>query len=406
MNARAEKAGKKENRAAARSVVQKRNFGRGQMEFVDNRGLSPIVDVKQGLGFVDNRPVQRYFNTAAVPSGRMSDGDRFITVGKKSLFAKSSTIEKSNASLNKVGALVTLATDGRTVNAPQGEFQGVRIEPNAENMAKTTWERIKSVASESEWRTYADCYRNSATVSGMTTAANDNSILKMKTGDVKVISIADGRGMGSPGNVAGLARMTFYLHAIPRFVQVLRDADSESYSELITLITTYLEDKPPTYGKANSLYLKIGKNKEALALLNNTFGVNSEVVPEVGEAVTQVGDERLVNWLNDKGEDKWNFHWAGIIMVDGSDYVTLENCAVTMGEVSIEEYAAEKDWYDKAPYVLASDKQMDIVNERWYFKMYGADKQSFHSKNSEDSHATKSGLTLGLTHSQGIKGKH
>lgn len=52
----------------------------------------------------------------------------------------------------------------------------------------------------------------------------------------------------------------------------------------------------------------------------------------------------------------WNFHWAGVVMKDGTDNITLEN--------------------------YADGKGYDSVNTDWNFQMYGTVKkgQTFHEQ--------------------------
>jgi hypothetical protein len=77
------------------------------------------------------------------------------------------------------------------------------------------------------------------------------------------------------------------------------------------------------------------------------------------------------------GEDTWNYHWAGVIMKDGSDNITLEAYAVTKA------YAASK-----------GVSQYDFIDRDWNFAMYGTrDKaQTFHREHLESrthgTHAT------------------
>ncbi|MFN8932064.1 MAG: DUF4157 domain-containing protein [Pseudanabaena sp.] len=345
--------------------------------------------------------IQGFFTTESVPDVRMSDGDQFIVVGKKnqSLFAQEGAINTANEALHNAGAIVRLNPGNGSFVAPQGKFVDVQLVADGENIAHTVWERMKGVADESEWRTFADCYRTSTTVSGMKKGLDQGGQLKLKTGNIDLISQDLLIAMGAPLNVASQARMTLFNHTFLSFKNKLAESDAEKFRILIQQIQDYLLDGKPNYVNANRIYLAITKHSEALALYNQLYGVNTEVVPEVGTALSQINDEKLTNYLNEKGEDKWNFHWAGVVMTDGTDYVTLENCAVEMHEVTMEEYMAEKEWFDdQSMYKLTSDKKMDIINQRWYFTLYGKGKDSFHGENLDDSHSTISALTLALTH--------
>jgi len=67
------------------------------------------------------------------------------------------------------------------------------------------------------------------------------------------------------------------------------------------------------------------------------------------------------------GRDLWNFHWAGVIMKDESDYVSLENLSV---------------------------ENLNVKNDLWYFAMYGPLDQSFHSEAGKDPHVGQYPITL------------
>jgi hypothetical protein len=119
-------------------------------------------------------------------------------------------------------------------------------------------------------------------------------------------------------------------------------------------------------------------------------------------------------------------HWAGIVLVDGSDYVTLENFALEFSEMTVENALENTDLFSDRPvpltevvvvdlertkfiafneegkvsdYLLNHPKggkreKTDIINQKWVFKMYGKAADSFHAKAGGDPHATKATMTL------------
>jgi hypothetical protein len=140
------------------------------------------------------------------------------------------------------------------------------------------------------------------------------------------------------------------------------------------------------------VYKKILAHAPAKALFSTTFGINEALAPAIGTAITQVND---VAEKDASHEEKWNFHWAGVIMRDGADYVTLENCAVELDDATVEELRHNSDAFRENRTVISGMyTKQDLINERWYFKMHGTGAQSFHSENLLDPHATPSAITL------------
>lgn len=77
-------------------------------------------------------------------------------------------------------------------------------------------------------------------------------------------------------------------------------------------------------------------------------GINKYAAPNIGEAFTRRRDDSI-------GDEKFNFHWGGVIMVAGDDRVTFEN--------------------------YAKDKNYDRKDADWYFRQYGTKSgQTFHEQ--------------------------
>lgn len=130
------------------------------------------------------------------------------------------------------------------------------------------------------------------------------------------------------------------------------------------------------YPAAMAAYQLIQSHPVAGPLFNTTYKVNDQARVAVGQALVQVNDENerqasvageLIDPQTGKNKDLWNFHWAGVILTDGSDYVTLQAVADQM----------------------ASD-----LTVNWWFKMYGAGAQSFHAEEKQDEHVGERPLTL------------
>ena len=130
------------------------------------------------------------------------------------------------------------------------------------------------------------------------------------------------------------------------------------------------------YPAAMAVYQLIQSHPVAGPLFNTTYKVNDQARVAVGQALVQVNDENerqasvageLIDPETGKNKDLWNFHWAGVILTDGPDYVTLQAVADQM----------------------ASD-----LTVNWWFKMYGAGAQSFHAEEKKDEHVGERPLTL------------
>ena len=111
-------------------------------------------------------------------------------------------------------------------------------------------------------------------------------------------------------------------------------------------------------------------------LFDSTYKVNDQARVAVGQALAQVNDDterkasvegKLIDPRTGKNKDLWNFHWVGVILSDGSDYVTLQAVAEQMAS--------------------------DLTVNRW-FTMYGAGAQSFHAQEKHDAHVGERPLTL------------
>jgi hypothetical protein len=96
-------------------------------------------------------------------------------------------------------------------------------------------------------------------------------------------------------------------------------------------------------------------------------GINKYATADVGEGYTMA-----TGGTPYPGERTWNFHWAGVVMSNGSDHVTLENYAVGVA---------------------------DAVNDDWDFQMYGPPskaKQTFHEQHEASKQHGDAPTTMGV----------
>jgi hypothetical protein len=111
--------------------------------------------------------------------------------------------------------------------------------------------------------------------------------------------------------------------------------------------------KPKDGVEAQQLYdLLTDDGKRAF---DQAAGINDYANPAIGEAYTMSSGYNFPGFQGIPGQTTWNFHWAGVIMKDASDNITLENYAVTG------EYAQS-----------VGVPQRDFVDRGWNFAMYGS----------------------------------
>jgi hypothetical protein len=238
---------------------------------------------------------------------------------------------------------------------------------------------------------WADCHRTAQTIMG----SEDKSSGLLDTermqctvnGEVREITpipkglIKDAIPTASD-SIANRNMHAFYQMAMPEFVKELKkidptdDEDGTARGDLIKKIEDMLSKEriDPRRGKLpwdfRGVYGEICKNDKLYDSFSKMFEVNEHAKPKVGTALCQVNDEDEKS-LSSK--DLWNYHWAGVVMVNGDSYMTLEN-------LSVEDPLS--------------------VNDNWYFAVYdkkqgqGADKKDFHSTNKHDSHVGTKPLTM------------
>ncbi len=121
--------------------------------------------------------------------------------------------------------------------------------------------------------------------------------------------------------------------------------------------------KPATIAEAKMMYLALGN--DGMDKFDKEAGINFYANPEIGESYSMATEGDMPGFTSYPGEKTWNYHWAGVVMKDGGDNITLEAYAVT------KEYAASK-----------GVSSWDFIDRDWTFAMYGtADKsQTFHQQ--------------------------
>lgn len=121
--------------------------------------------------------------------------------------------------------------------------------------------------------------------------------------------------------------------------------------------------KPATIAEAKTMYLALGN--AGMDKFDKEAGINFYANPEIGESYSMATEGDMPGFKSYPGESTWNYHWAGVIMKDGSDNITLENFAVTAA------YAASK-----------GVSSWNFIDRAWNFSMYGTtdSSQTFHAE--------------------------
>ena len=277
---------------------------------------------------------------------------------------------------------------------------------------------------------HADCHMTAQTVMGSSSsiAGHDDTerpvVGNQRLAPVTNKQLEDAALTGKTStHVANRGLDAFYIHAMPLFAQTLlgQPGGAVTHAALIERIGLIPADASGIKRFANLYKDAIVPAPELLTLFSRTFGINEFAPARVGDAFVQVNDEvekqdrdkfldqhqleheaarleltaaKTANEQRDKGgkgagkrrrqalarlgaaergvsaipPELWNFHWAGVVMTDGPDHVTLENLSVELTSVK---------------------------NDLWYFKMYGPGEQSFHAETKRtDTHVGANAITL------------
>jgi hypothetical protein len=159
-----------------------------------------------------------------------------------------------------------------------------------------------------------------------------------------------------------------YSDAMPKFV---KDKNNKQYlKEGVHFKKGMLWDSyitPKNDKDAKRLYWELGE--DGRTAFDLAVGINYGANPEIGGAYTIATGSDFPGFTS--GPQTWNFHWAGVVMKDGPNNVTLENYAVSYGTDP-----------DPKKNEALQQKAYDEVNRSWVFQMYGLEykDQTFQSQ--------------------------
>jgi hypothetical protein len=291
--------------------------------------------------------VQRYTDDHKIAGkyARVSENQKVVVLGKdnysQDLYATEDLIKAANDALKASGqkgsylSLVkhggNISYGGNTLSRVSPVFHPEGDSPNA-TLAKTN----KGKDEKDTMSLWADCGRSSRVVMG--SHGDQAPHATYGKGDGKEHDTADSF---TPDKYSD----EIYMATMPPFLQDKANADflkkgvhyNANPSDIIA---------PTTADQARAQYQALtpdGKRK-----FDKFAHINTGANPHVGGGYT-LNTEYGMPGFKEQGNMTWNFHWAGVVMKDGSDNITLENYADGNG--------------------------YDSVNTDWNFQMYGTVKK-------------------------------
>ena len=336
------------------------------------------------LSATEGKALQRYvdkIDTDGDPWRVTESGDAALWVeqaaGGQELFAAPKLVKQANLKLAKAGkngSFIRLKTTGNTVKSGllKGVSSSVReVEPRLVTLGPDPGNfklgminmglRADDDGSKSkEFALWADCGRSSRAVMG-TDDSGSMPRAHVKMGSKEYVT---GRS-GDPANFT-----IIYRAAIPGF---MKSPSNQKYLKEgvhydLDAQNKKIIRKPAGDKAAKKMYWELGTQGR------NAFdfyaGINVAADPEIGGGYTMATEYGMPGFKTE-GSMTWNFHWAGVVMKDGDNNVTLENYAVSYGTSA-----------DPVENAKLQEKAYKEVNRKWVFQMYGTRKkeQTFHEQ--------------------------
>jgi hypothetical protein len=379
----------------------------------DPRSVSPqqVLALQRSAGngavarmLAQGRAIQRYVektDSDGDPWRVSESGQSALWVkeaeGGQSLYASPELVKQANeklANAGENGSFIRLKAthkklkggllEGHSADVRRVEPRLVTIGPDPDN--KKLQEINKGLRADDdgtdskEFALWADCGRASRTVMGTDLSTGAKPAAHTKIGGAENVSAPS----TSPASFT-----TVYKEAMPEFMK------ADDSRKFLKADVHYKKDtkwswkdwkfhareimKDPVDDKdAKRLYWELGE--DGRRAFDEQTGVNLGADPEIGGAYTLV-TEREMPGFSTQGAKTWNFHWAGVVMKDGENNVTLENYAVSYGTSAdpVENAKLQKQAYDE-------------VNRSWVFQMYGTKQkgQTFHEQHlASGTHGTR-----------------
>ncbi|MEO7735266.1 MAG: DUF4157 domain-containing protein [Kofleriaceae bacterium] len=316
---------------------------------------------------------------------KVSNTGKSAVVPSQRLYADSSLVATANAALTNVGKhgshikLVEDATKHVTPKATNtkinrvlpvwvshGKDDGNHAACTKANEGGPDSEGVKN----GKLALPTDCGNSSGSVTG-STLAHDRQVVYQKNGKEQVSHGFDDAKQTYHDDPHNFSNQV-YFDLMPGFIAdpahatfLIKDHHFTETGGKKTLVT--ITDAL----QAKVLYHRL--KQAGQDAFDKAAGINHFANPNIGESYT-MATEANIPGFKQKGDLTWNFHWAGVVMKDGADNLTLENFAVT------EDTAKETG--------VAQGKYID---RDWNFDMYGTvdakggvdESQTFHHEHLE-----------------------
>lgn len=311
--------------------------------------------------------VKVVFRGATAGQRRDEDVDRLATEAGKTPAGRRDDLLNN---LQTTMAANNLETDPGKIEGARGANKSMSVEQQA------LLQMIHPGANDI-FMTIRDCHRTARTVMGDLgiTPKEEHVVISDTDGTVKKLRPDKSKDREIYSTDGHAAAISFLKFAFDKFGAV---AGAQAPGHALLPRIKGVKDTW-NYKEAMGAYEAIQADPVLGGLFNRTFHVNDQARVAVGQALVQVNDEyqrqssvnkTYISPRTGKLEDLWNFHWAGVVLMDGADYVTLQAVA---------------------------DQQATTLTVNWWFKMYGTDGQSFHSEEKEDPHVGSRPLTLSIS---------
>ena len=313
-----------------------------------------------GGGQVQSKAVQRYsVHEVDGKSIKLGAEQQALWIGSADMFATEARIQESNAALaaaGEKGSFIKLQQGD--VEWEAGGHQLHRVQPewvakanpgyhkgaqDANKAGAKDTEGVETGKDTDRMAFWTDCGRSSAAVIG--SQGNDREVLYNDAGQEK-----SGTGMRDSSvfyrATANSMANQIYMTLVPKFIA---RPDNDKFLQEGMHYTK--DDKgakvmkaPADIADAKVMYWNLGE--EGRDKFDKEAGINHYANPEVGEAYS-MATEREMPGFKQTSKKTWNFHWAGVVMKDGSDNITLEAFAVTRETAKKAGLASTSDYIDR-----------------------------------------------------------
>jgi hypothetical protein len=302
----------------------------------DARGTSPADTL------------QRYTDGAKVSGqyARVSDHGRVVVLGQdnysQALYATDDIISEANtklASSGDHGSYLRLTPTGDKLDHGGKSLTKVApvFKPRGDAANKDLDTANQGKGPKDTMSLWADCGRSSRTVMGSDKDAAPHGAYHDDKGE------HDTAAGYEPSKYSD----EIYLATIPPFLKNPANAaflkKDVHYHDTNTPANVI---QPADAKEARKQYWELGD--DGRRAFDKFAHINTAANPHVGGGYT-LNTEYDMPGFKEQGAMTWNFHWAGVVMKDGTDNITLEN--------------------------YADGKGYDSVNVDWNFQMYGTVKK-------------------------------